>query len=78
MIFGHQQICRCGSEKCRGVIGGRTQRLNGMNKEKSGVARPVGRPPKDKRKSKSRLKKVKEKVSVKLSLLILTHNKDLK
>lgn len=29
-----QQICRCGSTKCRGFIGGRSQRLNGQNKEK--------------------------------------------
>ncbi|XP_054713752.1 serine-rich adhesin for platelets-like [Uloborus diversus] len=33
-----QQICRCGSSKCRGFIGGRSQkkeRLNGQNKEKT-------------------------------------------
>ncbi|XP_021377179.1 uncharacterized protein LOC110465579 isoform X2 [Mizuhopecten yessoensis] len=56
-----QQICKCGSEKCRGVIGGKTQRLNGQSKEKATPQRPVGRPPKDKRKSKNRLKKFREK-----------------
>ncbi|XP_060076770.1 histone-lysine N-methyltransferase ASH1L-like [Ylistrum balloti] len=56
-----QQICKCGSEKCRGVIGGKTQRLNGQSKEKTTPQRPVGRPPKDKRKSKNRLKKFREK-----------------
>ncbi|GFW22367.1 histone-lysine N-methyltransferase ASH1L [Trichonephila clavipes] len=29
-----QQLCRCGSPKCRGFIGGRSQRLNGQAKEK--------------------------------------------
>ncbi|KAG8179697.1 hypothetical protein JTE90_025653 [Oedothorax gibbosus] len=29
-----QQTCRCGSSKCRGFIGGRSQRLNGQAKEK--------------------------------------------
>ncbi|XP_015917304.2 uncharacterized protein [Parasteatoda tepidariorum] len=29
-----QQICRCGSLKCRGFIGGRSQKLNGQNKER--------------------------------------------
>uniref|UniRef100_K1RCH0 Putative histone-lysine N-methyltransferase ASH1L n=1 Tax=Magallana gigas TaxID=29159 RepID=K1RCH0_MAGGI len=55
-----QQLCRCGSENCRGVIGGKTQRVNGLVKEKS---KGPGRPPKDKRKSKNRLKKYKEKKS---------------
>ncbi|XP_056020790.1 uncharacterized protein LOC125649572 isoform X3 [Ostrea edulis] len=53
-----QQLCRCGSAECRGVIGGKTQRVNGQVKEKS---KGPGRPPKDKRKSKNRLKKYKEK-----------------
>lgn len=59
-----QQICKCGSTGCRGIMGGKTQRLNGQVKTKSTSSRPVGRPPKDKRKSKHRLKKLKEKVSV--------------
>ncbi|XP_053204538.1 serine-rich adhesin for platelets-like [Panonychus citri] len=35
-----QQVCRCGSSKCRGVIGGRTQRNNGSlakKEEKKGL-----------------------------------------
>ncbi|XP_062595133.1 histone-lysine N-methyltransferase ASH1L-like isoform X1 [Saccostrea cucullata] len=55
-----QQLCQCGSENCRGVIGGKTQRVNGQVKSKG-----PGRPPKDKRKSKNRLKKYKEKKSAK-------------
>ncbi|KAL3866572.1 hypothetical protein ACJMK2_043860 [Sinanodonta woodiana] len=43
-----QQMCKCGSTSCRGVIGGKTQRQNGQMKEK---IKTRGRPPKDKRKS---------------------------
>ncbi|KAK3604677.1 hypothetical protein CHS0354_009289 [Potamilus streckersoni] len=43
-----QQLCKCGSTFCRGVIGGKTQRQNGQMKEK---IKSRGRPPKDKRKS---------------------------
>lgn len=60
LFFFGQQLCRCGSAECRGVIGGKTQRVNGQVKEKS---KGPGRPPKDKRKSKNRLKKYKEKVN---------------
>ncbi|XP_052100280.1 histone-lysine N-methyltransferase ASH1L-like isoform X2 [Mytilus californianus] len=56
-----QQDCMCGSENCRGVIGGRSQRSNGHVKEKVTPLRPVGRPPKDKRKSNNKLKKFREK-----------------
>ncbi|ESO96362.1 hypothetical protein LOTGIDRAFT_143999 [Lottia gigantea] len=56
-----QQVCKCGSENCRGVIGGKTQKNNQI-KEKLSSTRPVGRPPKDKRKSKYKLKKFKDKV----------------
>ncbi|XP_013389870.1 histone-lysine N-methyltransferase ASH1L isoform X3 [Lingula anatina] len=56
-----QQICKCGSTKCRGIMGGKTQRLNGQIRDKTNTSRPVGRPPKDKRKSKSKLKKYKDK-----------------
>ncbi|KAL5005481.1 hypothetical protein ScPMuIL_018937 [Solemya velum] len=59
-----QQMCKCGSGKCRGVIGGKTQRLNGLSREKNTPTRPVGRPPKDKRKSKHQLQKIKEKQKV--------------
>ncbi|XP_064620312.1 uncharacterized protein LOC135483383 isoform X2 [Lineus longissimus] len=51
-----QQECKCGSANCRGTIGGRAQRMNSIARDKN----PVGRPPNDKRKSKSKLKKRKE------------------
>uniref|UniRef100_T1IMB6 Ubiquitin-activating enzyme E1 C-terminal domain-containing protein n=1 Tax=Strigamia maritima TaxID=126957 RepID=T1IMB6_STRMM len=58
-----QQECKCGSCKCRGVIGGRTQRINGLVKDKNqgagGEKRPVGRPRKESRKSKSKVRKSK-------------------
>ena len=41
-------------------MGDKTQRVNGLSREKD-APRPVGRPPKDKRKSSSKLKKHKEK-----------------
>uniref|UniRef100_A0AAZ3QS09 Histone-lysine N-methyltransferase ASH1L n=1 Tax=Oncorhynchus tshawytscha TaxID=74940 RepID=A0AAZ3QS09_ONCTS len=50
-----QQVCKCGSEGCRGIIGGKSQRLNGMP-GKTGGARRLGRL-KEKRKSKHQLKK---------------------
>ncbi|KAK3097974.1 hypothetical protein FSP39_014982 [Pinctada imbricata] len=50
-----QQSCKCGSKKCRGVIGGKTKRVNGQLKNVS--KGQVGRPPKEKRKNKSKLKK---------------------
>ncbi|KAK6179037.1 hypothetical protein SNE40_011484 [Patella caerulea] len=56
-----QQVCKCGSDICRGVIGGKTQRNNQI-RDKTTPSRPVGRPPKDKRKSKLKLKKFKEKI----------------
>lgn len=59
-----QQECKCGNENCRGVIGGRSQRSNGHVKDKTTPLRPVGRPPKDKRKSNSKLKKFREKVNI--------------
>ncbi len=55
-----QQACFCGSENCRGIIGGKNNRRNGQLLDKSG--RQVGRPAKDKRKSNKRLKKLREKV----------------
>ena len=56
-----QQACYCGSEYCRGIIGGKhNSRKNGQVLDRAG--RPVGRPPKDKRKSNYRLKKLREKV----------------
>ncbi|XP_045310318.1 histone-lysine N-methyltransferase ASH1L isoform X5 [Leopardus geoffroyi] len=55
-----QQLCKCGFEKCRGIIGGKSQRMNGLTSSKS--TQPVathkksGRS-KEKRKSKHKLKK---------------------
>ncbi|XP_059269738.1 histone-lysine N-methyltransferase ASH1L isoform X1 [Mustela nigripes] len=55
-----QQLCKCGFEKCRGIIGGKSQRVNGLTSSKS--SQPVathkksGRS-KEKRKSKHKLKK---------------------
>uniref|UniRef100_A0A8C5DEN9 Histone-lysine N-methyltransferase ASH1L-like n=1 Tax=Gouania willdenowi TaxID=441366 RepID=A0A8C5DEN9_GOUWI len=50
-----QQACKCGSESCRGIIGGKSQRINGLP-GKTGAARRLGRL-KEKRKSKHQLKK---------------------
>ncbi|XP_074650466.1 uncharacterized protein LOC141905496 isoform X2 [Tubulanus polymorphus] len=52
-----QQECKCGSTQCRGVVGGRTKRVNGQPKEKSKSADTKLT---DKRKSKSKLKKLKK------------------
>lgn len=46
------------------MIGGKTRKLNGQIKDKSTPLRPVGRPPKDKRKNEFRLKKFREKVGI--------------
>ncbi|KAM5200907.1 histone-lysine N-methyltransferase ASH1L isoform 2-T3 [Hipposideros larvatus] len=55
-----QQLCKCGFEKCRGIIGGKSQRMNGLPSSKSSQAvathRKSGRS-KEKRKSKHKLKK---------------------
>lgn len=45
----------CGSESCRGIIGGKSQRINGLPVKAAG-ARRLGRL-KEKRKSKHQLKK---------------------
>lgn len=50
-----QQVCKCGSESCRGIIGGKSQRINGLP-GKTGGTRRLGRL-KEKRKSKHQLKK---------------------
>ncbi|KAM4014454.1 LOW QUALITY PROTEIN: histone-lysine N-methyltransferase ASH1L [Anomaloglossus baeobatrachus] len=53
-----QQLCKCGFEQCRGIIGGKSQRMNGLT-VKSGHY-PLHRRPgrsKEKRKSKHRLKR---------------------
>uniref|UniRef100_A0A672P6V4 Histone-lysine N-methyltransferase ASH1L-like n=1 Tax=Sinocyclocheilus grahami TaxID=75366 RepID=A0A672P6V4_SINGR len=56
-----QQACKCGSEGCRGIIGGKSQRINGLP-GKGGGARRLGRL-KEKRKSKHSLKKREEESS---------------
>ncbi|KAJ3609765.1 hypothetical protein NHX12_024276, partial [Muraenolepis orangiensis] len=53
-----QQVCECGSESCRGIIGGKSQRINGLP-GKAGGTRRLGRL-KEKRKSKHQLKKREE------------------
>ncbi|XP_059898706.1 histone-lysine N-methyltransferase ASH1L isoform X2 [Gadus macrocephalus] len=53
-----QQACECGSESCRGIIGGKSQRINGLP-GKAGGTRRLGRL-KEKRKSKHQLKKREE------------------
>lgn len=55
LLFSLQQVCKCGSESCRGIIGGKSQRINGLP-GKTGGARRLGRL-KEKRKSKHQLKK---------------------
>ncbi|XP_059499069.1 histone-lysine N-methyltransferase ASH1L isoform X2 [Stegostoma tigrinum] len=60
-----QQICKCGAEKCRGIIGGRSQRVNGLlnkNGQQVNGQKKLGRL-KEKRKSKHRLKKRRGHVS---------------
>ncbi|KAM8884471.1 histone-lysine N-methyltransferase ASH1L isoform 1-T1 [Synchiropus picturatus] len=56
-----QQVCKCGSESCRGIIGGKSQRINGLP-PKTGGTRRLGRL-KEKRKSKHQLKKREEESS---------------
>ncbi|XP_053302023.1 histone-lysine N-methyltransferase ASH1L isoform X2 [Pleuronectes platessa] len=56
-----QQVCNCGSEGCRGIIGGKSQRINGLP-PKAGGTRRLGRL-KEKRKSKHQLKKREEESS---------------
>uniref|UniRef100_A0A3Q1I6Q4 Ash1 (absent, small, or homeotic)-like (Drosophila) n=1 Tax=Anabas testudineus TaxID=64144 RepID=A0A3Q1I6Q4_ANATE len=56
-----QQACKCGSESCRGIIGGKSQRINGLP-AKTGGTRRLGRL-KEKRKSKHQLKKREEESS---------------
>lgn len=53
-----QQLCKCGFDRCRGIIGGKSQRMNGLT-NKGGHQIPhrrLGRS-KEKRKSKHRLKR---------------------
>ena len=56
-----QQLCKCGSEGCRGIIGGKKQ---WRTVEKTPPVKLKGRPAKDKRKSKHRHNKFKETMKV--------------
>uniref|UniRef100_A0A8C3Y2D3 Histone-lysine N-methyltransferase ASH1L n=1 Tax=Catharus ustulatus TaxID=91951 RepID=A0A8C3Y2D3_CATUS len=54
-----QQLCKCGFDKCRGIIGGKSQRMNGLSSKSSQPVSTHRRPgrSKEKRKSKHKLKK---------------------
>ncbi|XP_028565224.2 histone-lysine N-methyltransferase ASH1L isoform X1 [Podarcis muralis] len=56
-----QQLCKCGFEKCRGIIGGKSQRVNGLLSKTNQPVTAQRRPSrsKEKRKSKHKLKKRK-------------------
>ncbi|XP_042296720.1 histone-lysine N-methyltransferase ASH1L [Sceloporus undulatus] len=56
-----QQLCKCGFDKCRGIIGGKSQRVNGLPSKSSQLVTAQRRPSrsKEKRKSKHKLKKRK-------------------
>ncbi|XP_039219462.1 histone-lysine N-methyltransferase ASH1L isoform X1 [Crotalus tigris] len=56
-----QQLCKCGFEKCRGIIGGKSQRMNGLLNKGNQMVPAQRRPSrsKEKRKSKHKLKKRK-------------------
>ncbi|XP_016021638.2 histone-lysine N-methyltransferase ASH1L isoform X6 [Rousettus aegyptiacus] len=55
-----QQLCKCGFEKCRGIIGGKSQRVNGLASSRGSqpvAAHRKSTRSKEKRKSKHKLKK---------------------
>lgn len=54
-----QQLCKCGFDKCRGIIGGKSQRMNGLTSKSTQPVTTHRRPgrSKEKRKSKHKLKK---------------------
>ncbi|XP_063172900.1 histone-lysine N-methyltransferase ASH1L [Candoia aspera] len=56
-----QQLCKCGFDKCRGIIGGKSQRVNGLLSKANQTVTAQRRPSrsKEKRKSKHKLKKRK-------------------
>ncbi|XP_061462753.1 histone-lysine N-methyltransferase ASH1L isoform X2 [Rhineura floridana] len=56
-----QQLCKCGFDKCRGIIGGKSQRANGLLSKTNQPVTTQRRPSrsKEKRKSKHKLKKRK-------------------
>ena len=69
-MFIFQQICKCGSEGCRGIIGGKKQWFNGKSGDKTPPVKLKGRPAKDKRKSKHRNDKFKETLKVNIASFI--------
>lgn len=58
-FFLLKQLCKCGFDKCRGIIGGKSQRMNGLSSKSSQPVSTHRRPgrSKEKRKSKHKLKK---------------------
>ena len=55
-----QQMCKCGSDSCRGIIGGKKQWYNGKPAERTPQGKGKAQSNKDKRKSKHRSDKYKE------------------
>lgn len=58
-FFPSKQLCKCGFDKCRGIIGGKSQRMNGLSSKSNQPVSTHRRPgrSKEKRKSKHKLKK---------------------
>lgn len=59
LLFLSKQLCKCGFDKCRGIIGGKSQRMNGLSSKTNQPVTTHRRPgrSKEKRKSKHKLKK---------------------
>ena len=53
-------MCKCGSDSCRGIIGGKKQWYNGKPAERTPQGKGKAQSNKDKRKSKHRSDKYKE------------------
>ena len=53
-------MCKCGSDSCRGIIGGKKQWYNGKPAERTPQGKGKTQSNKDKRKSKHRSDKYKE------------------
>lgn len=73
-----QQLCKCGFEKCRGIIGGKSQRVNGLASSRGSqpvAAHRKSMRSKEKRKSKHKLKK---RVSDRLGLFSLSRGRRVK
>ena len=63
--FSLQQMCRCGSTECRGVIGGKREKQQ-KNNSITNKGDKSFEDANDKRKNKIQNKKSKDKVSVKI------------